>query len=257
MPVSSYANYQKSSRITWIRRPNAQSWFGAFGGSLDALAAQLKTGIKLRFPDYATTDAQAAIGNERGIVRITVGPEPTRLEPGTLAGNALYAARLKAAWVTWSFAGSAYAVLRALYVAGYPDASGNGRPYLLQYNGLIHSLDNSGNLVIANAIGDHWTAGDDFDGNGDQWANQFALLFPSPLTPTWTSPPATPGTATTPAIPEVNRIRAAVLQWKASKALFRGIWVQTGGKIWGWPTSIVWGSGVWGGSSVVWAPELQ
>lgn len=51
----------------WLLGPNGKALLETFGQKLDDKMAQLKAGVKARWPDYAPHDALAYIGNDRNI----------------------------------------------------------------------------------------------------------------------------------------------------------------------------------------------
>lgn len=103
----------------WMRGKNTGALVGGLGKVKDQLLARLRAGILARFPDtrFAADDALGYKGAERLLPR---GPGES---------SAAYAARLKAAWETWSFAGSHGALLRQLEIAGF------GAAHIIQDNG--------------------------------------------------------------------------------------------------------------------------
>lgn len=51
----------------WLARGNAGALMRALGATADGLNADLKTGVKYRFPDYAPPEALPLLGNDRNI----------------------------------------------------------------------------------------------------------------------------------------------------------------------------------------------
>jgi hypothetical protein len=235
----SYRNAQVVQAPPWLQNGYGPSWSRAMGIVKDHFAFLARQAVKLRFPDVARSsgDAIAALGRERlldqGVDTLT----------GANESLAAYTARVKGVWGAsgtrgqppaegeWYWGGTAYGMLHALDLQGY------GQAKLWQGNGRIWSL-------VSHAIS--WT-----DGPAANWLwNQFYVVFDSPPA-SWTSIVNPPTDISVPSLSEVNKLRRIINLWRAAHMLCRGILVITGGKIWGYPPSNLWGTGVWGGTTVV------
>jgi hypothetical protein len=131
-PFERYASGQDGALAipTWLLDPQSNAWLESIGQTKDFLLDRILQGVKARFPEFAPTDALDLIGQERLIPRLTDEDDDS------------YRARLLHAWDTWTQAGTALGLLRALYVAGYSAR-------VLQA-GKEFALDGSQNLVITN-----------------------------------------------------------------------------------------------------------
>jgi hypothetical protein len=216
-----WKDYQEELAPPWLRAGDGRAWLRAFGDMKDAAEAQLRDGVKARFPDFAPPDGLGNLAAEK------------KLEQGPTETTASFRARLKAAWDVWPWAGTPTGLLRALWYAGYTNV------LLLTGNGGVHSLDANLDVVT--------TLVPDADMPSGFW-NAFRVIFPQPLPAGWD--PTPPDNASD----EVNAIRRLVVQWKAGHAVFDGMVVVRSGLVWGAPASQQWGgSGLtWGGSIAEW-----
>lgn len=139
-----------------------RAFFSALGAVLDYMVGQLKAGVKSRFPSTAADDALEAIGAERQILR---GPGDTTTS---------YAARLRAAWDIWTWAGRPYGVLQALRSAGYPTAR------LCIVNGWQYHLDGDGALVRTRLHANSYST----RATRTYW-NEFDVVIDQPLPASW------------------------------------------------------------------------
>lgn len=103
-----YQTFHQQIAPPWLRKPKGRALWRAYGTLKDQLLDRLRESSLARFPDYAPADGLALIGAQRQIDR------------GLSEGSASYASRLKKAWTTWHYAGTATGILAALYYAGYP-----------------------------------------------------------------------------------------------------------------------------------------
>lgn len=263
---TSITEWLQNLPIPWlVAGLNGTADVTSYGTVIDQQIALTKLAIKARFPDDAPADALVHIGHERGLI-----------QGGSIAGssesNADFATRLKTAWDTaWPYAGTPLAILLQLYYSlSYTNVA------IVQQNGLVYTLttppnaDPTTSLVISNAdlltapaapqppatktipVGNPWWR---FDDNTD-FCSRFAVIFGSPLPASWTSIVNPPTVSSAPSLSEVNAIRAIIQQWRNAEATCMGIYVQSSGKLWGWPLSENWGAatGNWGGTSVVFTP---
>lgn len=111
----------------WLLGDNGKALLQTFGQQIDALAQQLKDGIKARFPDTAPTDALPLIGRDRG------------LESGPLESADNFRGRLKGAVATAQTRGSAATLLRQL--AAFFSGIGTPPIRLVSENGAWHEYD--------------------------------------------------------------------------------------------------------------------
>ncbi len=249
--MPNYRTAQKSTKISWLRDVTSQAWLGEFGGIKDALVARLRAAVTARFPELAPPDALAAIGDERGILRSQADTD------------AKYGTRLREAWQTWQFAGSAYSVLSAL------NAVSSAFFYtIVQQNGLAHTLNDDGTDVVVVGNGGtmpEWTFDSNLDSLGNKFWNRFGvILVPKPTT-IIPSPAAPPTNVSTPNIALVNGFRRAIRQFKRSEAIC--VWIELvktnlNGWVWGFPpgpAGVKWGDGhKWGAGTVYrWSPVDQ
>jgi hypothetical protein len=202
----------------WMRDGKGETLLRAQGEGKDALMHLLRWGVKARFPMVAPPDALTLAGQERQLER---GPSDT---------DAVFAARLVAAWEAWEFAGTPASVLNALWDAGYTSP-----PYLMVANGLRHTLNGARQLVS------------EANGAPQQLWHLFVLYFHA-LPAAWAS-----GGIPEAHSAEANLIRRLVRRWKSTHSLFAKVTVRVSGNIWGAPTT-TWGASTWGGSVVTWAP---
>lgn len=235
----SYRVAQVQQAPSWLQDPYGRSWFRALGIVKDHFAYLARQATKLRLPNVAQSspDAIAALGRER---LIDQGNDNTTGATETLAA---YTARVKAAWGAdgvrgqqpaegeWYWGGTAFGMLEALSLQGYPQAK------LWQQNGRVWFLN-------AGAI--DWV-----DGAAASWLwNSFFVVFDAPPA-SWTSIVNPPTDVSVPSAAEVAKLVRIINLWRPPHMACRGILVILGGKIWGYPFTNLWGTGVWGGSTVV------
>lgn len=127
--MGTYANDFQQLLPPWLKDDDSLALARGFGDVKDAITRRLQDAILNRFPTYASPEGLALIGAERQIPR---GPTDT---------DAVYAARLVAAWQLWPFAGTATGLLRALHYAGYPNT------YVVTRRGWRQHLDADLNLA--------------------------------------------------------------------------------------------------------------
>lgn len=219
----SYQDYQRLQRPPWLLGPNGVAFSDGTAAPKDELAEAGKAAVKASMPDYAPADALPLLGDERQVVRAAADTD------------ANFAARLKAAWLNWAWAGTAYGLLRAVWDLGYKT------PRILTVRGNDFSLDANGALVTARLPSGSWAV----DATPAFWS-KFQVLFPAPH-------PWAPGAPPASNSAEVARLKALVEAWKPAHAMCAGIVVMTGGELWGSPTGTWGAAGNWGGASaVVW-----
>jgi hypothetical protein len=119
---NTYVEWLSGLPIPWLTNTNGLNELQSYGSVLDGGVVTLNEAVKARFPDYAATDALAAIGNDRLLLR---GPSES---------DSNYATRLKYAWDDWERAGTFLELLVQLYWTGFEGA------VIAQQNGLVFSL---------------------------------------------------------------------------------------------------------------------
>ena len=148
---------------SWLQGPYGNRWLAAHGAVKDVLAERMRQSAKADMPTLAPPDGLSFLGLERSLER---GPAET---------DAAYALRVRAAWDTWEWAGTAYGVLGALAVQGYPYA------VLAQVNRRMFWLDPvTGALVVTHLPAGSWA----IDATPAFWS-KFQVIFPAPLPTAW------------------------------------------------------------------------
>lgn len=161
-PRHEYERWQPTLGPSWLQGPYGELWLAAHGALKDVLVDRIRQSAKVDMPTAAPPDAVAALGLERSLER---GPTET---------DAAYALRVRAAWDTWQWAGTAYGVLGALAVQGYPNV------VVAQVNRRMFWLDSSGALVVTHLSPGSWA----IDATPTFWS-KFQLIFPAPLPTAW------------------------------------------------------------------------
>ncbi len=195
---------------TWLQRATWKKFLGEAGRAMDAAVISTKSGVKERFPDQAATDALNAMGGERQLPRAPGEADPT------------YAARLKDAWQTWYWGGTAFGLLRAFSTAGYATAK------LEIVNGLQYQLGRSGQLEIFGLPSGSWL----IDSDQSYWS-KFQVVFCHPGLPTGWVPNLPTANSD-----EVNLLRALVRKWSPGFATCSGIVAITAGRSFGYPPGV-------------------
>lgn len=207
----------------WLQRQWGGGYLRAVGAEQDELLSEVIQARKAMMPNYAgagpATDALPIIGAERGLER---GPSDT---------DASYGERLRRAWETLPTRGSPRGLLTQLRVMGFDWERLN----YIQRSGRRVKLALDGTVTISD--GPIWT----FDGKSPLAYAQYGLLFETDQpTITWSG-----GAGFSAEAALLNRL---AYRWRNSKAEFMGTWILGTGRIWGWPTTVNWGTGTWGGS---------
>lgn len=235
-----YQDYQAKLSPTALLRPNGAAFEAAFGSVKDAQLDRDIAAVKAKYPNVAPSDALSIIGADRGIPR------------GQSETDAAYAARLVNAWNTWPWAGTPYGMLQAFRATGYTNV------FICQPNGgKEFTLDANGNLVTTALAGGVWqnlSLASPYTAPLRQtfWSI-FDVLFPAPLPASWGGGATVPASGSA----EANFIRSIVSAWKPGHAICGRIIIVKTGKVWGYPTTQVWGAatGNWGSSTTdVWTP---
>jgi hypothetical protein len=224
-----YQDYQRQLSPTALLSTNGAAFEAALGSVKDIELDRVFASVKARFPGIAPEDALAIIGAERGIQR------------GQSETAASYAARLVAAWTSWPWAGTPYGMLSAFRSTGYTNVV-----IAQPRGGKQFTLDANGVLVIGGS--GTWTP----TYVGDPFWSRFDVLFPSPLPASWIA-----GGVPASNSAEANFIRALIQAWKPAHATPNRIIIVSSGKVWGYPSTQVWGAatGNWGAATVTfWTP---
>jgi len=226
-----YQDYHKTLSPTALLNPNGAAFEAAQGSLKDALLERCLQAVKAKYPNIAPADALSIIGADRQMHR------------GGSETDAAYAARLLNAWNVWPWAGTAYGLLQAFWSTGYKNV------VLAQVRGgKQFTLDSNGLLVASSTTPPSWTP----TYVGDPFWSRFDVVFPAPLLASWVS-----GGVPASSSNEANLIRALIAAWKPAHATCNRIVIVTGGKVWGYPATQLWGAatGNWGsGTTVVWTP---
>jgi hypothetical protein len=227
-----YRTFLPDGAPTWLQDDNGGAWLQAFGLALDEQIDFIKQAIQARMPLIAPVDALGSIGAERQIDRAFFGDT-----------DAEYRQRLFDAWETWTLAGTALGLLRALDDVNYVFTAE-------QRNFLEFSLDVNRNLVRVDR-GYLW----EFGFPAGFWSIFSVVMKTADIPAHWTSIVDPPTDVSAPTKAEVNFLRGIIRKWKPAKAVLDRIIVITSGIIWGFPVTRVWGPAtpwVWGGTTVDW-----
>jgi hypothetical protein len=230
-----YRKYQPDGQDTpsWLQDFNGGAWLEGFGLIKDEFVERIKQAIAARFPGTGPVDALGAQGSERGIDRAFYGDT-----------DDAFRSRILAAWDTWTLAGTALGLLRALDDVNYTFTAE-------QRNFLEFSLDAFRNLVRVNR---GYLL--EFGRPAGFWSIFGLVMDTADIPAHWTSIVDPPTDISAPTKAEVNFIRRVIRKWKPAKATMDKIVIITSGELWGYPATHVWGSGVWGGTSVAWGLAL-
>jgi hypothetical protein len=228
-----YRTFLPDGAPTWLQDDNGGAWLQAFGLALDEQIDFIKQAIQARMPLIAPVDALGSIGAERQIDRAFFGDT-----------DAEYRQRLFDAWETWTLAGTALGLLRALDDVNYVFTAE-------QRNFLEFALDGSRNLVRVDR-GNLW----DFGRPAGFWSIFAIIMEAGDIPAHWTNIQDPPTDVSAPTKAEVNFLRKIVRRWKPAKATLDRIIVITSGELWGFPSGGLWGDpGAWGATGVAWGPE--
>jgi hypothetical protein len=223
--ATDYKDFFGSQLPPWMQDTYGKVLARAVGDLKDDLLARCKEGVKSRFPDYAAPDALAQIGTERQIDR---GPGETR---------ASYAARLKAAWETWPYAGTPTGVLSALFWAGYTQVE------LITQKGKHWRRNPTTGIAFVNYDN---AAGYTFTGS-NFWNTFIVHIYGLPAS--W----VTNGVPQSDSNEAIN-IRRLIKKWKSGHSIVPRIVISNGGHFWG-EQGLDWGDAGfnWGAGGVyVW-----
>lgn len=239
------ADYLLNLAPAALKQPYGAATLRAMGATKDGQLALTKLAVEQRFPSQAASDALDLKGNELTLPRIFG------------ESDANYAARLQAADIAWTRAGTHYGVLLLFLIQGYTDI------VIVQANGMQSYLDASRLVWVPGQPFPELVRQDtgrwDYDANPGGW-NRFSVLFLNPLPAAWAGTP--PGANT----PEQLRILSIVRsQWKAAHAICVSIIIWQTGWLWGVPEVLnhpglydyqpQWGDGrTYGGTETVWVP---
>lgn len=218
MPATPFKDWIINTAPPWLRTAEGEAFLNAIGDLYDEHLYREKEGIKARLMNtlYATADSIRAAGGERNLYQ---GPTET-------IGD--YAIRIRDAWAGWTWAGTAYGVLKALSDSGYSMA------VLYINKGKKYSLT-AGALTIVDI-------GFEFTFNTHGW-NRFLVYFPT-MPASWSGTPPVSGSD------EANFIIDLVKLWKPAHAAFEKVVVFGTAPTWGFST---WGGTTWSTATVtVW-----
>jgi hypothetical protein len=160
-----FERWQPSQELpvpSWLQGPYGNRWLASHGALKDVLVERVRQSAKADMPTLAPPDGLAKLGLERQLER---GPSET---------DSAYALRVRNAWDFWEWAGTAYGVLQALSVQGYPQA------VLAQVNRRMFWLDDNGALVVTHLPAGSWA----IDATPTFWS-KFQVIFPAPLPTAW------------------------------------------------------------------------
>ncbi len=102
-----YDDFQVASAPAWLSGENGTLWNRVQGIVKDAIAAAARAAVMQRFADFATPSTLVALLEDRN------------LDPAWRENETSVRARVKAAWETWTLAGTPAGMGRALELAGY------------------------------------------------------------------------------------------------------------------------------------------
>lgn len=214
--ATSFKDYMVDLAPPWLRTAHGEAWIRAVADIKDWLLQRTKEAVKARFAALSPNDALLQLGAERGLPKAPAESFDT------------YRERIRGAWDTWPWAGTAKGVLFALRDAGYPGI------YMRIAKDILYSLSGD-DLVL-----DKLTSGTP----PDYWAS-FQLFWPASAFPA-----AWSGTPPLVSSDEAKFILALVNKWRASHARFDRITFEGTGALWG---GFSWGDGtVWGGTATIW-----
>jgi hypothetical protein len=224
------------------------------GNLLDQIANRVRYATQSGMPTGEIPDALPWIGWER------------QLPQGPGESNGDYTERLRLAWDAWKWAGTPVGFLSQLYIQGFSggfvvvqlgvkwsivgtpdfaDLSGAmtelpswvSRDVLPNSNPPIPLSTDGKPAIAANTIPWWSMPGGPMDGAGDQWNGRFAIVYPDGQPPS----PLTDAD-------NLTRIRTLIRKWKPAKYVCTGIFVTTGGIVYG--TDHEYGDGsLYGGST--------
>jgi hypothetical protein len=149
----------------WLLSADGTPFMRSIGAVKDSMVWRMQQAVMSRFPSFGTASAVGRRGAERGIPRAL--------------GESLasYAGRVRGAWTSWSYAGTALGMLRAFYDSGYAD-----HVQLAIFNRRRYYLTPVTRALNEVALGPHsWL----FRATSDTYWARFIVLFPQPLLPRW------------------------------------------------------------------------
>ena len=220
-----YRELMEEESPPWLLTRDGKPFMQAIGQAKDALFWRMQQAVMTRFPAFATRTAVERLGAERGVPRAL--------------GETLesYASRVKAAWTSWTYAGTAYGLLRTLSEAGYENVQ------LAIYNGRRYYLNPTTRALEFVDLGSHsWLFGE----IGDEYWSRFIVLFPNPLLARWVDDgvPAEDSD-------EANIIRGLVRRWKPAHMLCDRILIATSDETWDYFPE----DGTWDDPGATWGDE--
>lgn len=219
--ANDFKEFRRSQAPSWLAGPYGEAWSKAMGDGEDSLVALIKAAVKSRFISLTPPGGVEEIAKERGLRR------------GPAEGLPSFRERLRLAWDSWVFAGTAKGILTQLFAAGYRDV-------FVEQNRRQFTIDDNGNFLVT-----HLPAGSWFTGYPIFW-NKFDVVF---MPPNWGG--STPAESSD----EAQLIKGIIQDWKSGHSLCANIRIVEEGTVWGMP-GLTWGDGTkWGDTvQVVWTP---
>src|SRR5690554_3296025 len=101
-----FRTYRKRLSPPWLQENRGAAWQDAFGTAQDHLIERARLAALVGYPEHAPVDALGLIGDER------------RIERGPNESDESYRERLRMAFETWRWAGTARGVRTAFGAAG-------------------------------------------------------------------------------------------------------------------------------------------
>ena len=246
MSAGFYESWFRSPGLgpNWMHDPVGDAYWGSVGKMFDDQVARAKAALRVRFPDDAAAagdvDALEQQAHDRMLPR--GGSSPGANDESLT----VWAARLKAAWDTWEWDGSAKGLLLELQTQGFPMGVSTTGTSIFNHIGRRYCLDNLGNLVVTRPCGNCVNRTDKtgtvpmvlLDGftldARDQFYSCFCIVFLQDI-PSLTN--------------DAGNVEKAVLnqtvnRWRQGGARYMGAAVvpqENSAKVWGWPSTVRWG----------------
>lgn len=231
--MGSYATFQidASQAPPWLLGPLGAAWLSAFGATKDSIVDRAKQSVKARFAGIAPSDALSTMGGERGILR------------GPTEGEASYRARIQNAWNSWGYAGTAWGLLYAFWIAGCPNVQIQTQGSAMRFQLVANPTGNPQTDLLANYLPTPVHLG----GSPSELASDIAVFILAPF-PTWWS-------GTIPADGSADQRFASALVAQLKPAHCRCVKLNVvNGPAWN-VGGITWNGFTWGGgTNVAWTP---
>lgn len=159
----SFEDYMEALSPPWLLSGRGARFMRAIGQVKDGSTWRMLQALMGRYPGYATASAVGMLGAERGI------------DKGPGESLASYAGRVRGAWDTRAYGGTARGMLTALYVAGYTEvrlATAGGRIYWMNADRDVEwYVLPEGSWLFGETDSDYWS--------------RFIVIFPEPLPADW------------------------------------------------------------------------